>query len=121
MNTAEGLAMRRKLAIGIIAGALVIAPGATAFAVGAGSDSGQNGTRFESINPLPDNGGDNGWGNCGHNSSKGKPHTGTNGAGGGNGGMRKSDCLAPAPTPEPSPTEPTPEPSPTEEPPILIG
>lgn len=37
------------------------------------------------------NGGDNGWGNCGHNSSGGQPHTGTAGAGGGNGGLR-SGC-----------------------------
>lgn len=38
-----------------------------------------------------DNGGDNGWGNCGHNSSGGNPHTGPDG--GGNGGYKKGDCL----------------------------
>ena len=38
-----------------------------------------------------DNGGDNGWGNCGHNSSGGNPHTGPDG--GGNGGYAKGDCL----------------------------
>ena len=42
--------------------------------------------------PTPDNGGDQGWGNCGHNSSKGNPHTGDNGNGGGNGGDAKADC-----------------------------
>jgi uncharacterized low-complexity protein len=42
--------------------------------------------------PTPANGGDNGWGNCGHNSSGGNPHTGDNGSGGGNGGDHKSAC-----------------------------
>jgi len=36
-----------------------------------------------------DNGGDNGWGNCGHNSSGGNPHSYPNG--GGNGGYKKGD------------------------------
>jgi hypothetical protein len=36
--------------------------------------------------PTPANGGDNGKGNCGHNSSGGAAHTGDNGRGGGNGG-----------------------------------
>ena len=36
-----------------------------------------------------DNGGDNGWGNCGHNSSRGNPHSDP--AGGGNGGYKKGD------------------------------
>jgi hypothetical protein len=49
-----------------------------------------------------ENGGDNGWGNCGHNSSGGNPHTGSNGNGGGNGGYRKGDdCGRPG-----SPTDP---------------
>lgn len=43
--------------------------------------------------PTPGNGGDQGWGNCGHNSSKGNPHTGDNGNGGGNGGDAKDDCV----------------------------
>lgn len=37
-----------------------------------------------------DNGGDNGWGNCGHNSSGGNPHSDP--AGGGNGGYKKGDA-----------------------------
>ena len=37
-----------------------------------------------------DNGGDNGWGNCGHNSSQGNPHSDP--AGGGNGGYKKGDA-----------------------------
>jgi len=37
-----------------------------------------------------DNGGDNGWGNCGHNSSRGNPHSDP--AGGGNGGYKKGDA-----------------------------
>ena len=45
--------------------------------------------------PYPGNGGDWGWGNCGHNSSVGQPHTGDQGIGLGNGGDVKSDCLAP--------------------------
>lgn len=36
------------------------------------------------------NGGDNGWGNCGHNSSGGNPHSGPDG--GGNGGYQKGEC-----------------------------
>lgn len=40
------------------------------------------------------NGGDNGWGNCGHNSSGGTSHTGLMGPGGGNGGNRPGEpCL----------------------------
>ena len=48
------------------------------------------------------NGGDNGWGNCGHNSSIGKPHSDPNG--GGNGGYKKGDdCSVMTPT---DPTDP---------------
>lgn len=39
-----------------------------------------------------DNGGDNGWGNCGRNSSGGHPPVS-----GGNGGYRKGDCLGTPP------------------------
>jgi hypothetical protein len=39
------------------------------------------------------NGGDNGWGNCGHNSSGGAAHTGTMGPGGGNGGFKPGECV----------------------------
>jgi hypothetical protein len=42
--------------------------------------------------PTPANGGDQGWGNCGHNSSGGNPHTGDNGNGGGNGGDHGQSC-----------------------------
>lgn len=42
------------------------------------------------------NGGDNGWGNCGHNSSGGIPPS--NPTGGGNGGYQPADCVAPTPT-----------------------
>jgi uncharacterized low-complexity protein len=42
--------------------------------------------------PTPANGGDQGWGNCGHNSSGGNPHTGDNGQGGGNGGDHGTSC-----------------------------
>ncbi len=55
------------------------------------------------------NGGDNGWGNCGHNSSIGNPHSDP--AGGGNGGYKKGDAcgaVTPDPTPTPSPTDPPP-------------
>jgi hypothetical protein len=45
--------------------------------------------------PMPANGGDNGLGNCGHNSSGGNPHTGDNGNGGGNGGDHGDSCLPP--------------------------
>ncbi|MFL6099750.1 MAG: hypothetical protein ACJ71T_07335 [Actinomycetales bacterium] len=42
------------------------------------------------------NGGDNGWGNCGHNSSGGiRPSDPT---AGGNGGYRPGDCVATVPT-----------------------
>jgi hypothetical protein len=42
--------------------------------------------------PAPANGGDQGWGNCGHNSSGGNPHTGDAGSGGGNGGDHGDSC-----------------------------
>jgi hypothetical protein len=51
--------------------------------------------------PTPANGGDQGWGNCGHNSSAGSPQTGDNGQGGGNGGDVKADCN-PVPTGPPN-------------------
>ena len=38
--------------------------------------------------PTPANGGDQGWGNCGHNSSGGNPHTGD----AGNGGDHGTNC-----------------------------
>ena len=47
--------------------------------------------------PMPANGGDQGWGNCGHNSSGGAAHTGDNGNGNGNGGDSKADCVTTVP------------------------
>jgi hypothetical protein len=47
---------------------------------------------------LPsNNGGDNGLGNCGHNSSGGAAHTGDNGVGGGNGGDHGNQCVTGTP------------------------
>lgn len=43
------------------------------------------------------NGGDNGWGNCGHNSSGGAAHSGMKGSGGGNGGYRQGDACGTRP------------------------
>ena len=40
-----------------------------------------------------ENGGDNGWGNCGHNSSGGQAQSDPDGAGRGNGGYVKGDCI----------------------------
>jgi hypothetical protein len=42
--------------------------------------------------PAPANGGDQGWGNCGHNSSGGNPHTGDAARSGGNGGDQGQSC-----------------------------
>jgi hypothetical protein len=42
------------------------------------------------------NGGDNGWGNCGHNSSGGV--TPSDPTAGGNGGYKPGDCVATVPT-----------------------
>lgn len=63
------------------------------------------------------NGGDNGWGNCGHNSSGGLHHSDPNHTG--NGGYKKGECgtvTSPAPVPAPAPVEePAPAPAPVEE------
>lgn len=53
------------------------------------------------------NGGDNGWGNCGHNSSGGAAHTGAMGSGGGNGGYRHGQCLGEDPTDPSTPPDPS--------------
>jgi hypothetical protein len=50
-----------------------------------------------------DNGGDNGWGNCGHNASGGQARTGLGAAGEGNGGYKPWDTC-PTPTPSTDPT-----------------
>ena len=44
-----------------------------------------------------DNGGDKGWGNCGHNSGGGNPPSD-----GGNGGYSKDDCATAVPTDPPT-------------------
>jgi len=63
--------------------------------VGAGPALAANGVPQRPDGPVvpvapSDNGGDNGWGNCGHNSSRGNPHSDP--AGGGNGGYKKGDA-----------------------------
>ena len=72
----------------IITGGLLIAALAvpTAFTAPAQADptNRPGGAITTPESPTPANGGDQGWGNCGHNSSGGNPHTGDNGNGGGN-------------------------------------
>lgn len=98
--------MRRALALTAIAACLVAGVAAPASAA-QGTPQRPDGP-VVAVQPS-DNGGDNGWGNCGHNSSGGKPPVG-----GGNGGYKKGDsCGATTPT-EPTPTDPTPtDPTPT--------
>jgi hypothetical protein len=59
--------------------------------------------------PAPANGGDQGWGNCGHNSSGGAAHTGDNGNGNGNGngGDNKADCVTTVPNADDGGGQPT--------------
>ena len=84
--------MNRFIFVGAVAAALVAAVGTQAFAAGTPQrPAGQ----VVPVTPS-DNGGDNGWGNCGHNSS------------GGNGGYSKDDCLAPVPVPTDPPSDPPP-------------
>jgi hypothetical protein len=80
-----------------VALALIAASGAPAFA--AGTPQRPSGP----VVPIApsDNGGDNGWGNCGHNSSGGNPPSD-----GGNGGYKKGDCVTAVPTD--TPTDPPP-------------
>jgi hypothetical protein len=87
--------MNRFIFVGAVAMALVAAGGTQAFAGTPQRPAGQ-------VVPVApsDNGGDNGWGNCGHNSSGGNPHSGPDG--GGNGGYSKDDCLASVPTEPPN-------------------
>jgi hypothetical protein len=87
--------MRRFLAVATAAAALgAFAVPATALADNANRPGGSITTPE---GPTPANGGDQGWGNCGHNSSGGNPHTGDNGTGGGNGGDNKQACASPPP------------------------
>ncbi len=85
--------MRRSMAI--VLGALVLTAAAAPGTAFAGNEKRPGGSITTPAAPTPDNGGDQGWGNCGHNSSAGNPHTGTQGNGGGNGGYRRGDVCAP--------------------------
>jgi hypothetical protein len=67
--------------------AVALVAGGAAPALGAGTPQRPDGP----VVPVApsENGGDNGWGNCGHNSSGGNPHSDP--GGGGNGGYKKGD------------------------------
>ena len=85
--------MRRTITTACLVTALLV-PTTAAYADNSGRPGGSITTPED---PMPANGGDQGWGNCGHNSSGGNPHTGDQGAGGGNGGDAKSECEVPLP------------------------
>lgn len=85
--------MRAIITGGLLVAALTV-PTALAPAAQAEPTNRPGGAITTPESPTPANGGDQGWGNCGHNSSGGNPHTGDNGNGGGNGGDSKSDCGA---------------------------
>lgn len=90
------------LAAGVAAGLLAV--GAAPALAAAGTPQRPDGA----VVPVApsDNGGDNGWGNCGHNSSRGNPHSDP--AGGGNGGYAKGDlCGSPEPGSGGGTTDPT--------------
>jgi hypothetical protein len=84
--------MRKIITVAVLAGALAV-PGALASVASAAPTDRPGGAITTPESPTPANGGDQGWGNCGHNSSGGNPHTGDNGQGGGNGGDHKADCV----------------------------
>ena len=81
----------RLTAVPFVVATLLLVPAGAAVAAGTPY-------RAEVLVPVAPsgNGGDNGWGNCGHNSSGGAAHSGTQGQGGGNGGYRRGDCTGPA-------------------------
>ena len=85
--------MRRTITTACLVSALLL-PASAAFA---DSSARPGGAITTPESPMPANGGDQGWGNCGHNSSGGNPHTGDNGMGGGNGGDAKTTCDVPLP------------------------
>jgi hypothetical protein len=94
--------MRRTLAVGGVT-ALLCLTASPALALGAPQrPPGTVVTGFTS-----DNGGDNGWGNCGHNSSGGDARTGLGTVGTGNGGYKPWD-LCPSPSPDDPSTTTTP-------------
>jgi hypothetical protein len=83
----KGLARMHKFVYAAAISAAVIVAGAAPALAAAGEPQRPAGP----VVPVApsDNGGDNGWGNCGHNSSRGNPHSDP--AGGGNGGYKKGD------------------------------
>lgn len=87
--------MRKSVTVLVLLGSLVVPIGSTTLALADNSNR-PGGTITAPESPTPGNGGDQGWGNCGHNSSVGQPHTGDNGSvtGSGNGGDTKADCVA---------------------------
>lgn len=88
--------MRKPVVTACLAAALLLPVGNASAALAAGGER-PGGWITTPESPVPANGGDQGWGNCGHNSSGGQAHTGDNGRGGGNGGDRGSSCTV-APT-----------------------
>ncbi len=85
--------MRKTITTVLFAGALIL-PTVAASAAFADPTNRPGGAITTPEAPTPGNGGDQGWGNCGHNSSDGNAHTGDNGngGGGGNGGDSKANC-----------------------------
>ena len=79
---------------------LVLAPAAAAGAAPPDRDG---------LNRSAVNGGDKGWGNCGYNSSGGRPHTALDDGGKnkGNGGFKKGDTCPSAVSAPGGPTSPT--------------
>jgi len=72
--------------------AAVATPGLAASAALADPTNRPGGAITTPESPTPANGGDQGWGNCGHNSSAGNSQTGDNGQGRGNGGDQGTSC-----------------------------
>ena len=84
--------MRPIITAALLAAAVAV-PGVAASAALAAPTDRPGGAITTPESPGPANGGDQGWGNCGHNSSGGNPHTGDNGQGGGNGGDSAATCI----------------------------
>ena len=82
--------MRKTITTAVLLSALLV-PAAMAGAALADPSSRPGGSITTPEGPTPANGGDQGWGNCGHNSSGGQAHTGDNGSGGGSGGGNGGD------------------------------
>ncbi len=84
--------MRTIITAALLAAAVAV-PGVAASAAMAAPTNRPGGAITTPESPSPANGGDQGWGNCGHNSSGGNAHTGDNGQGGGNGGDVTASCV----------------------------